>query len=268
MFVILKFLPRKLISRVAGVLASIEYPSFIFQAFLKNFVQSNKIDASEFELPLSEFKSFNQFFVRDLKASARPIEDGIVSPVDGAIQSVQVAENGVCLQVKGINYTVDELIGEEVSQSDFVPGEVYTLYLAPRDYHHIHVPVDSVVKERIHVPGTLWPVNDWSINNIPKVFCVNERIVLRMDSEVGEYFLVMVGATNVGSIGLTFEDLRTNKPGLSYSKKKLDDVKLAKGERAGTFYLGSTVVLVFGAGKTSSVKNEGEIKLGQVLAKN
>jgi len=264
MYALLRYLPRKLLSRLTGVLVEIPLPRFLLDAILNNFVKSNKIDVSEFAEPLSSFKTFGQFFTRELKPECRLIETDIVSPVDGSIESVQLAQDGQCIQAKGIEYSVSELIGT----SEFEAGEVYTIYLAPRDYHHIHIPADSKLEDRQHILGTLWPVNAWSVENIPKVFCVNERVVLRLSAEFGEFYLVMVGATNVGSIGLSFEQLRTNRAGQSYSKKSYGDLDLKKGQKAGTFFLGSTVILLFPKGKTVSSLDSGTVKMGQTIAKH
>ena len=265
MFWILKVLPKKILSRIAGLLARVRYPAFLLQSFLKWFISKYKIETSEFKKELKEFDSFSNFFIRELKGGVRPIGPEMVSPVDGTLVSVQPVENGKLLQVKGINYSVKDLLGLETVPENLEGGEVYTLYLAPRDYHRIHSPLESKILERIHIPGTLWPVNDWSIKNIKQVFCVNERVVLRMQAQVGEYFLVMVGATNVGSIGLSFEELRTNKSGQQFSKKSFDDLSVDKGQELGTFYLGSTVVLVFPNGQTRCEKEMGAIKMGEAL---
>ena len=263
MYALLRFLPRKLLSRFVGVIVSIPLPSLVLLPILKSFISANKIDSSEFQKPLEEFGSFGEFFVRDLKPESRPIGADIVSPVDGHLSSVQEAQDGTLVQAKSINYTVPELLGTTY----FSAGEVYTLYLAPRDYHQVHVPIESRLIERVHIPGTLWPVNDWSISNIPRVFCVNERVVLRLEASFGEYYLVMVGATNVGSMSLSFEDLRTNRQNQQLSRRTFDNMSLAKGDKLGVFNLGSTVILLFPKGATYFLKEGGDLRMGESIGK-
>ena len=129
-----------------------------------------QIDTAECAKSIDEYPSLGEFFVRDLKEGARPIEEGIVSPVDGAIALSGVVEEDTVFQAKGKPYSLSELIDSKDAASYFLDGYYITLYLAPRDYHHVHMPCDGQLLSLTHCPGTLWPVNNWAINNIDAVF--------------------------------------------------------------------------------------------------
>lgn len=131
---------------------------------------------------------------------------------------------------------------------DFKQGYAFNFYLSPQDYHHVHAPCDLMIKKLIYLPGKLWPVNDWAVNNIADLFAVNERIAIFFDSEFGAGVLIMVGACNVGKMSLAFHELITNSlPPKTHSQTFNFEtpVALSAGQLLGTFNLGSSVVLVF-----------------------
>jgi phosphatidylserine decarboxylase len=212
-----------------------------------------------------------EFFTRPLKEGSRPVGDGVVSPVDGVVIEHGPIEEGRLLQVKGRTYSVHRLLTQAVDSERYRDGYFATIYLAPHNYHRIHSPVDGEVREAVLVPGTLWPVNSWSVNNIDGLFTVNERVITQIATSTGEVSVVAVGAFNVGSISVTFDpELRSNSHVRSITRRCYSPARaVKKGEHIGTFHLGSTVVLLFdrqtvAAGALVGIER-GEVRMGQSL---
>ena len=210
------------------------------------FARVTGIDLSEAELSPDEYASFEELFTRNLKRGLRPIGEGLVSPVDGTIRGIGWVSEGKIEQVKGMSYSMSELLSDPALAQRYEGGVFVNLYLSPRDYHHVHAPLDGVVSKFRHIPGRLLPVNDWSVRRFPQLFSQNERLVIEIESEWGVVLLVMVGATNVGRMTLTFDPLVTNAGAIGPITTHLlsPPVPVVKGSRLGTFHLGSTVVLI------------------------
>jgi phosphatidylserine decarboxylase len=248
---LLKILPRNWLSFLVGKLVSLKLPPPFAAGSIKAFGDFYKINFDEAEKPLSEYRSIGEFFTRRLKPGARPIAGSpLVHPADSRIAQVGLIENGHCIQAKGRSYSVADLLQNDALSSQFHGGLYVTYYLCPTDYHRVHSPVDGVVRRSIHVPGTLWPVNDWSMNAIDDLYPRNERLVVEMESRLGKIAVVFVGATNVGKITTSFDpEISTND--LQTKKIVIRDyaqaVAIEKGEELGTFHMGSTVVLLFPA---------------------
>lgn len=203
---ITRVLPKRQISWVCGKLAEIPVPRWARPFVHRVFAYLANIDCSEAELPLDEYPTVGTFFARKLRPGARPIEPALLTcPVDGTLREIGKATEEGTMVVKGSRYSLVELLGvREIAES--AGGAVcWNLYLSPRDYHRVHAPVDGILEQIIHVPGTLWPVNDWSLAAIPHLFGKNERVVFVFSQEERKTLLVMVGATNVGSIKLAFD---------------------------------------------------------------
>lgn len=235
-----------LISQIIGSLAHIQLPQPFNRWLIQWFIRTYQIDTQAIRDPIDSFPSLGKFFTRDLKPSVRPIEGALVYPVDGTLRNAALIDNGVLEQVKGKTYTLEKFFDDETLPKDFMGGLYYNMYLSPRDYHHVHVPVTGTIQKLIHIPGTLFPVNDWTISNINNVFCQNERLLFFIDSQFGPVVLIMVGALNVGSMTITFDELQTNQ--VRYREKlvkewSINPPKLSVGDRLGTFHLGSSVVL-------------------------
>ena len=151
--------------------------------------------------------------------------------------------------MKGREYSVAGLLGNDELAARFAQGQVWNFYLSPQDAHHIFSPVDGKIVKSVHVPGKLWPVNDWAISAVDGLFVVNERVITFIETEHGMVAVVMVGATNVGRIALSYAPIETNRaPWKKHPQKSLvhsPPVSLSRGEKIGTFKMGSTVVLVF-----------------------
>jgi phosphatidylserine decarboxylase len=200
-------------------------------------------------LPLSGYRCIGDFFVRDLRPQLRPIGGPIACPVDGKLRScAELDTTGNITQVKGISYTVSDLLGNDPLTERFKQGQLWNFYLSPHDAHHIHSPVDGRIVKTVHLPGALWPVNDWALHSIPGLFAVNERVVTFIESDLGLVAVVMVGATNVGRIKLSYLDVETNKAPWKRSQPRTfqhsSPIEITRGAKVGTFKMGSSVILV------------------------
>ncbi|MEM9594266.1 MAG: archaetidylserine decarboxylase [Acidobacteriota bacterium] len=247
-------LPRHLLSRLGGRLTSVPLPRPLRPFAMKTFGRIFGVDFSEVRDPLRSFPSIQDFFVRALVDGARPTDaapDAFVSPCDGAWGQSGRVENGALLQVKGRPYSVAELLGDVADAADFEGGTYATLYLSPKDYHRFHMPCDGRAVRARYLPGGLWPVNRAGVEGIEALFARNERIVGFFDvgGAGGRLAIAAVGATMVGKVKLTFDDLETNVPGRGRSEGVYDPgVELPKGAEWGRFEFGSTLVLVASPG--------------------
>lgn len=242
-------MPKSYLSWFVGTLAHIPLPWPLNVLSIRIFAGLYKIDCDAASNPVSSFRSIGEFFTRDLKPELRPIAGDICSPVDGTLRQIDsIPSEGLLTQIKGQTYTVSELLGGDERWREFIGGAGYLLYLSPQDAHHIFSPVTGRVVETVHIPGKLWPVNSWAVNTVPNLFAVNERIVSVIESEFGKVAVVMVGATNVGKISLSYFDIVTNlAPWRRESIRKVvhhNPIQILQGEKLGTFHLGSTVVLL------------------------
>lgn len=276
MYQLLRFIPKNHLSYIVGVLVGMPLPGLIARPLIHLYAFLYKIDLTVVRKPLKEFRSLQDFFTRDLKDNVRPIATGLVSPVDGTMRAAGAISAGNIPQVKGVEYSVESLLASAVDARQFKGGFYYSLYLSPRDYHHVHAPIGGVIRRFRYIPGKLWPVNDWSIENINGLFSVNERVVIYIDSSLGEIAVVMVGATNVGKISLTFDNVTTNcwRWPWNRAEQPLErsfadgGVPVQAGERLGTFHLGSSVVLLLpgaGADASNTIVTPGPIHYGEQL---
>lgn len=248
----LKLLPKNWMSRVAGRFAGLHLPRPVVRAEILAFARAYDIDLDEVRDPLDSFPSLQSFFTRALKDGARPIDpaaDAVVSPCDGAWGAAGVVEQGACMQIKGRPYQAATLLVDEELARRFEGGAFATWYLAPRDYHRFHAPCAGRVTRAVHVPGTLWPVNQRGVRHIDGLFATNERIIalLRPDGGDGLIAMVAVGATMVGKVRTTFDEhLVTNVRRAEPLRRDYGDdaPRLAKGEEWGRFEFGSTIVVL------------------------
>lgn len=247
-------LPKHLISRVVGKVAAAELGWFTHK-LISLFVKQFNVDMSEaqHEHP-QDYKSFNEFFTRPLKPECRTIdssESSLVYPVDGCVSQLGKIEAGQLIQAKGHHYSARDLLGGDGTlAAQFDGGEFMTIYLSPRDYHRIHMPLGATLSEMIYVPGELFSVNPLTAENVPGLFARNERVVAIFDSPQGKVAMVLVGATIVASIETIWAGTVTPPPGKQvrrwhYSEQDATERFLAKGDEMGRFKLGSTVVMLF-----------------------
>lgn len=267
---IVRALPRRAASRLAGALAERVVPPSVLRAVLARYSKHFGVDLSEAARPLSGYRTFNDFFTRELRAGTRPLDDdpaAIVSPVDGRVHASGRIEGGTVLQAKGVPYTVAELLGDVADAAPFDGGKFATLYLSPKDYHRIHWPFDATVTRLRHLPGDLWPVNDEAVASIRGLFARNERVAILGTTATGPFAMVPVGAFNVGSIRLAFHPLRGNAPRYRGPRTvTLSPPVLARrGGEAARFAFGSAVVLLVSAASGTLVPLEprSDVRVGR-----
>ena len=258
-------MPKHFISRMVGKLAAAKAGG-LTTALIKLFIKQYKIDMSEAKYPdPAHYKTFNEFFTRPLKEGIRPLaedSDIIAHPVDGAISQLGDVVDGQIIQAKGHDYSLQALLGgKEEDTVPFLGGKFATIYLAPKDYHRIHMPVDGTLSKMIYVPGDLFSVNPLTAQNVPNLFARNERVVAIFETEIGPLAMVLVGATIVASIETIWAGTVTPPAGkdvFSWNYPTTGDnaITLKKGEEMGRFKLGSTVILAWGANQAEFLSDQ------------
>lgn len=268
--------PQHLISRGAGKIAECEHPRFK-NALIDWFIKKYGVNMSEAERQNPEdFKHFNDFFTRALKEDARSIDQSkevIVSPVDGAISQLGAIKQGQIFQAKGQSFSLVELLGGDIERAKpFMGGDFATIYLAPKDYHRIHMPITGTLKEMVYIPGKLFSVNPLTAENVPRLFARNERVVAIFDTELGPMAMVLVGAMIVASIETVWSGLvaplKREVKTISYDDKQA--ITLEKGAEMGRFKLGSTVILAFPentADFVESLQAGSVVRMGEAFGK-
>ena len=199
---------------------------------------------------IDKFEDFNHFFTRELKPEAREdktSDNELCCPVDGVISQLGDIEERHLFQAKGHFFQLDELLaGDETLTDTFRNGTYATIYLSPKDYHRIHMPITGQLKEMIHVPGRLFGVNKASVKTIPHLFSRNERVISLFDTEAGPMALIQVGAIFVSSIETTWHGVVTPPRSERVQRWEYQDQEaINKADEMGRFNMGSTVVLLF-----------------------
>jgi phosphatidylserine decarboxylase len=246
---LLRFLPLSYLSWFVGILANLPLPQPLARWTIQIFASAYGIDPTLATRPLGEFRSIGEFFTRDLKPEHRPIQGARVFPVDGTLRNVSdLSTDGSIQQVKGKHYTLKQLLAEDLLVERFSSGQLWNMYLSPKDAHHIYAPVSGTIVKTIHVPGFLWPVNDWALSSVDGLFAVNERIITFIESDSGLVAVIMVGATNVGRIALAYTQFETNRePWRRHQIRSLEHasgIQVRCGDKIGTLQMGSSVILV------------------------
>jgi phosphatidylserine decarboxylase len=243
--------PQHPLSRLVGRIAR-SHTGWLKNTFIRWFVRRYKVDMSlAIEQNPTAYACFNDFFTRRLEPDARPVcaqADSIVCPADGAISQLGSIHKGRIFQAKGQDYTVEELLGGDPQLAErFVEGKFATVYLAPRDYHRVHMPYSGKLRRMVAIPGELFSVNTATASLVPRLFSRNERVAAIFDTDVGPMAVVLVGAMIVAGIETVWAgevapckgEVRTTDYGDA-------GISLAKGEEMGLFKLGSTVIVLFG----------------------
>jgi phosphatidylserine decarboxylase len=242
-------LPKKALTAFAGWVAGARGGAAT-TALIRWFVKRYNVNMAEAANPdIASYPTFNEFFTRPLKPSARPLAVAdFICPVDGAISQFGPIEKDQIFQAKGHSYSTTALVGGDAKlAAEFDNGSFATLYLSPRDYHRIHMPCAGVLRRMIYVPGDLFSVNPTTARGVPGLFARNERVVCVFDSERGPWVMTLVGATIVGSMATVWHG-QVNPPRLPQVTEWHYDpgqVSLQQGEELGRFLLGSTVVMLF-----------------------
>lgn len=271
---LLACIPHHAVSRAIFRLTRIRNRAWIPVA--RWFAHRYGVDMSEAETTdIAEFAHFNAFFTRALRPGARPQQgngDTLTSPIDGRISQAATIENQRLIQAKGIHYSLIDLLGGDAGLAGGFAGHDFaTLYLAPGDYHRIHMPLAGCLREMIYVPGRLYSVAEWTVRALPGVFTRNERVCCLFDTHKGPLGLVLVGAINVAAIETAWSGLVTPPRGrrvTRWSYEAGDAPRLGKGEEMGRFNMGSTVIVLAPAGYRWLQRHEAgnRIHVGEALA--
>ncbi len=247
---VLKRVPKNAVSRAFGVVSDVKFPSPLQRAVNHSFVALAGIDPEEAEAPPGEYETLNDYFTRRLRQGARPVEvkeqGDVVSPVDGALGAFGQIDGGTLFQAKGRSYRLVDLVDSAEEAERYDGGHYATIYLSPRDYHRIHSPVRGAVRMTSYIPGHLFPVNPFAVENIDELFAVNERLITHLQtSDRGSVAVIKVGATCVGRIGLSYDGFLTN--GRLRRRREFSPesrVEFSHGEELAVFNLGSTVIVL------------------------
>ncbi|QLH42071.1 MAG: phosphatidylserine decarboxylase [Coxiellaceae bacterium] len=243
-------LPHHLLSRCIGWMANCRWP-WVKNTFIKLFMWHYQVDLvlAEKSDP-KQYANFNEFFTRALRQGARPIvmdNDAIVSPVDGTVSQLGMINVGTMIQAKGLDYQVQDLLGNAPWATQFGQGQFINLYLAPKDYHRVHIPVTGILREMWYVPGKLFSVNPNTVAAVPNLFARNERVICLFDTVNGPMAVVMVGAMIVASISTVWAGVVA--PGRSRAIMHWEyagqNLQYERGAEIGRFLLGSTVIVLF-----------------------
>ncbi|TFH85881.1 phosphatidylserine decarboxylase [Billgrantia azerbaijanica] len=261
-------LPHHLLSRLVGWLADCRLP-WLKNALIRAFIRQFRVDMSQaLEPDPTAYPTFNAFFTRALTADARPLGDGVLSPADGTLSQFGPIEAGLLLQAKGHRYAMADLLGGDTEAARrYLGGSFATVYLSPRDYHRVHMPLAGTLREMVYVPGRLFSVNAATTHHVPNLFARNERLVCHFDTEHGPMVMVLVGAMIVAAIETVWAGQITPLPRSGVQRVRFDTpVHLEKGAEMGRFKLGSTVVAGFAeAVDFADLTPGGMVSMGQSL---
>lgn len=278
---LLRLIPTNHISWLIGALVHLRLPQPFASWSVRVFSSFFGIDLSEASAPVDCYRCIGELFVRELKPEARPIPQEadklLLSPIDGTLRACVQVKDDLISQIKGKSYSLSALLGEASERQRFGNGCCLSFYLSPHDYHHVHAPASAVITRSVHIPGALWPVNNWSLGAIGNLFSQNERLITWFSCGPYEMALVMVGAANVGRISVTYDDWCTNKapwnPGRAASVRKYPGLQTFQaGQKLGTFHMGSAVILLCERGMVSFPEDFAhslprQVKFGEILGK-
>jgi phosphatidylserine decarboxylase len=269
-------LPQHALSRVVQGLTRLPAGPLTTLA-IRAFVRAFRVDLSISAQPdPARFRTFNDFFTRELRDGARtPASDSnaLLSPVDGVVSQLGSVDDGRILQAKGQRFDVASLLGDEALAEEFPRGLFATLYLSPRDYHRVHMPLDGELRHCSHIPGRLFSVNALTAARVPRLYARNERVVCVFDTRLGPMAVVMVGAIFVGGIELSWHGAVTpprarRRTTLPLPKPAL---MLPKNRELGRFNMGSTVVVLLPNGVAEWRKDLGvgsTVRVGEAIGRS
>ena len=254
-FIIIQhILPQHLLSRCTGWLANLRHPVWLKNWLIHIFIKQFKVDMTEAAEPdPTRYASFNEFFTRPLREGVRPMaEADLVCPADGAISQLGPIKFGRIFQAKGQAFSTVELLGGDTQRAtQFIDGNFATIYLSPRDYHRVHMPIKGRLTATSYIPGQLFSVNQVTAENVPRLFARNEHMVCYFDTAAGPMALVLVGAMIVAGIETVWSGQvapPTSTPLFRDYVSLPESVELEQGAEMGRFMLGSTVILLFPKG--------------------
>ena len=269
-------MPQLYLTQLAGWFAQQKWDAvthFVIKAFAKKY----NVDMSEAKKEnFSDYESFNQFFIRELKDDARKINENLTAlclPADGRVSQIGHIDDDRLLQAKGHFFSLSDLLaGDEELVHTFKNGEFATIYLSPRDYHRVHMPCDATLRKMIYVPGDLFSVNPFLAEHVPNLFARNERVICVFDTAFGPMVQILVGATITASMSTVWAGV-INPPRTGEVKvwtyQGDNAIKLTKGQEMGAFQLGSTVINLFPANSVTLADHlevDVPVRMGEILA--
>ena len=269
-------MPQLYLTQLAGWFAQQKWGA-ITHFVIKVFAKKYNVDMSEAKKEnFSDYESFNQFFIRELKDDARKINENptaLCLPADGRVSQIGHINDERLLQAKGHFFSLSDLLaGDEELVNTFKNGEFATIYLSPRDYHRVHMPCDATLRKMIYVPGDLFSVNPFLAEHVPNLFARNERVICVFDTAFGPMVQILVGATITASMSTVWAGV-INPPRTGEVKvwtyQGDNAIKLTKGQEMGAFQLGSTVINLFPANSVTLAEHlevDVPVRMGEILA--
>lgn len=265
----LSVVPKNRVSGWMGAAARTRLPAPLLRAALRWYIWKYGVNLDEAARPLTDYTSLVDFFTRELKAGARPLDADpttVVSPADGKVYACGVVTDDRIPQSAEQYFSAKELLA---GRQDCEGWSYAVIYLSPRDYHRVHTPLDGRVVRFQYAPGALWPVFPAATRKIPFLFSRNERLTALVDTPLGEMALVMVGAFGVGRMRVVFDPMATNTGGREVVERTLQPPpELTRGAEIGRFEMGSTVVLLFPPGRVEWTVGPGDaVRVGERIAR-
>jgi phosphatidylserine decarboxylase len=268
-------LPHRFLSRIvyrATRWTFAPWKNWLIGTVVRNY-HVNMAEAAQPD-PLA-YQHFNAFFTRKLRPDARHADadpTALLSPADGRISQAGRIVDGRIFQAKGQDYTAAELLGgNEAAATPYRNGRFVTVYLSPRDYHRVHMPLKGTLKETVHVPGRIFSVAPFAVAAIPRLFARNERLVCHFEGEHGPFVVVMVGAILVSSVATVWDGLVIPPYASSIRRKSFDGqgITLERFAEMARFNMGSTVILLLpsGTGELDALQPQQVVQVGQRLGR-
>lgn len=270
-------IPQHGLSRLIGSIINSrqeKFKNYLIDSFIKRY----NVDMRDaIETNPHSYPDFNSFFTRKLRPETRPIiggENTIACPADGLISEFGTINESMILQAKNHQYTVADLLGGTKGDeaAAFINGQFATFYLAPKDYHRVHIPITGKLRKMIYVPGKLFSVNLCTANNVPNLFARNERVICLFDTKVGPMAVILVGAMIVASIYTVWAGAITPSKNREIQARDYSGndapIIIERGAELGHFQLGSTVIVLFGPRSIKWIdtlqKNQ-SVKMGELI---
>jgi phosphatidylserine decarboxylase len=241
-------LPQQWLSRLIGKLAFVEHPLWLKNLLIRAFAYHYEVSLEEAEEDdLDDYPHFNAFFTRALKDEARPLAKvRFASPADGVLSQCGPIAEGQLIQAKGRQYSAAQLLASEDDARPFLAGSFATIYLSPRDYHRVHLPLDGTLRSTRYIPGDLFAVNKTTAERVDGLFARNERLVCLFDTAEGQVAVVLVGALIVAGIETVWGGVESPYPATIRERHFSPEhaPTFRAGDELGRFFLGSTVVVL------------------------
>lgn len=270
-----EWLPQQQLTRLVGKIAASEKP-WLKQLFIDRFIKAYGVNMEEaLQSDPKAYRSFNEFFTRTLKPGARPLAtaaDAVLCPADGVISAIGNIDDDSLIQAKRKRYSATALLGGDAARAAlFRDGTFATVYLSPKDYHRVHSPLLGTLREMIYVPGKLYSVNQTTADHIDNLFAINERVVCIFDTQHGPMAVVLVGAMIVAAVETVWAGrVAPGFTAVATQRYEQGEVVIAKGGELGRFLLGSTAIMLFGAGMVEwqmDLSNGPGVQMGQQVGR-